>query len=485
MSKTIYISYNDSVNDIIRAYLFKSASESVGRNFIVFINDSKIKTKTLSSIGINHLVFNKKISFFYFIGGIYFLIFYKNFRLNFHVIKNLFNSFVISRNNRKSSVYNLSIHIFLINFINFLFLYSSFVFIFAKYIFYQGVNQIICEERSKIPESIFFQLALINSLDYIQFTNGPLKSSLVVKRFDSSNSNSHPLSISNFNNLFNTLDPNYNFQDDVIHLIESRYTHNNWYDRNRIEKRFFTNNISDVINTSNNIISIFPHIFWDATFSYGKNIFSDYKVWFDETCDYLSRFTNLHIVIKSHPDLTWKSTLLSQSSFNHEHYFKDTVDKYNKLPLTNSKFYLLGSNSDISALSLIKHSKAIITVRGTDGLESSCFGVPCITGGSGRYSNYGFTIDSDNRDQYFNKLDLINDLDYLSIDQIRKARYLAYLLFFKKSIFIQSFDTYRFSDQYLQSNFLSSFITNNSINDDIKRSKLDIFLNSKEYDLFN
>ena len=51
-----------------------------------------------------------------------------------------------------------------------------------------------------------------------------------------------------------------------------------------------------------------------------------------------------------------------------------------------------------------------ITVRGTAGMELPCFGKTTLTAGTGRYSQLGFTNDSDTKVEYLNKLRNIENL---------------------------------------------------------------------------
>ena len=70
-----------------------------------------------------------------------------------------------------------------------------------------------------------------------------------------------------------------------------------------------------------------------------------------------------------------------------------------------------------------------LTVRGTIGIEMPCFGIPVFTAGTGRYSGFGFTIDSSTREEYLDKLRCMQDFPRLSPEQTELAKKYAYALF--------------------------------------------------------
>ena len=80
-----------------------------------------------------------------------------------------------------------------------------------------------------------------------------------------------------------------------------------------------------------------------------------------------------------------------------------------------------------------------LTVRGTIGMEMPCYGIPTFTGGTGRYSGLGFTIDSSSREDYLNKLRSIQDIPPLDRETKILARKHTYALFKSRLLFVSSF----------------------------------------------
>lgn len=482
---SLFISYNDSNADITRAAFFSEACKFSSIKFNALVNDSIPKIKFLSLIGLNYQTVSKMQIFVNFWYGLILVNKIKKLQINSKAKESLFSAFVITQPKRNSSF--TEINIIRKSYLKILFAvkYCASVSLFYRFVVLKKVDQIICEERVKLPEAVFFNLALKNNIDYIQFSNAPEQSSLVIKRLGRLNYREHPLSITNFYQYRNLKKAKSRISKEVFRLIKARYLNNNWYDRNLIHNTPTIEFSKKKINLikSNKIITIFPHIFWDAPNTYFKDIFEDYKSWFDNTVRHLARIPNLTVIIKSHPDLLWKSKFISRKAFNHDKYFEELISEVSFY--SKSNFYLLKSNSNINTLSLIKNSDAVLTVRGTVGLEAACFGIPCITAGTGRYSFNGFTIDSNQKKQYFRQIDNILKVNKLSQSKICRAHLLAFLIYKCKPIKIKSFETYRLSKQFSSINFINTLRNSKKLTYDVKNSKVHFFLQSSDYDLLN
>lgn len=66
-----------------------------------------------------------------------------------------------------------------------------------------------------------------------------------------------------------------------------------------------------------------------------------------------------------------------------------------------------------------------------------------MTAGSGRYSSFGFTLDSNSIKDFENNFKKIKDLSPLNVDQIKTARKLAYRIFFQKPLKLESINLSR------------------------------------------
>jgi len=171
-------------------------------------------------------------------------------------------------------------------------------------------------------------------------------------------------------------------------------------------------------------VVIFSHILWDANLFFGEDLFGDFGEWLVETVRVAYRNSAVNWVIKLHPGNVWKRI---QENWN---------DDLDEVSLIQSRLgplpvhvKLMYPDTDINTFSLFDVADYAITVRGTIGVEMSCFGIPVFTAGTGRYSGLGFTIDSSSREDYLAKLAHIQDYPRLTPQQTELAKRYAYTLF--------------------------------------------------------
>ena len=79
-----------------------------------------------------------------------------------------------------------------------------------------------------------------------------------------------------------------------------------------------------------------------------------------------------------------------------------------------------------------------VTVRRTVGIEAATFGIPVFTAGTGRYDRLGFTIDSESRAQYLDRLAHIHETPPLSSEQRELAERFAYGLFIARTFSLRT-----------------------------------------------
>ena len=84
---------------------------------------------------------------------------------------------------------------------------------------------------------------------------------------------------------------------------------------------------------------------------------------------------------------------------------------------------------DLHTASLHSIVDAIVTVRGTAGLEFAAIGVPPIITGEGPYSGHGFTIEPKTVEEYVTTLTNFGKIKPLSQEAQAKARIFTYLHF--------------------------------------------------------
>jgi hypothetical protein len=212
--------------------------------------------------------------------------------------------------------------------------------------------------------------------------------------------------------------------------IHGAYDRGDWYSvswsvssRNRkFETEELRNRIG--LNTAKKTAFIFPHILWDASFSWGKSLFSSYEEWFIQAVRAACSNDQVNWVIKIHPANVGKSLL---DGF-HGEPAEVTALRENVGALPPHIFFI-PANSEISTFSLFGLMDYCLTVRGTVGIEAASFGIPVLTAGTGRYDRRGFTIDTDSCDEYINRLAHIQEIPRLSSAERELAERFAYGLF--------------------------------------------------------
>lgn len=272
-------------------------------------------------------------------------------------------------------------------------------------------------------------LSILNNCDVIQMCQPWRDDAIVFKRLTKSNRRDHPSSIEKKNlqklSKLNWTQRHENYLDKIF---QNRYN-GKWVlqNRNQFGNKWYTlSNLIKEFNFNKNkpLVVIFSHVMWDANLFYGKDIFKDTGDWFAQTILEAKKNKNVNWLIKIHPANIWKRKLENVDvEYDEVKIIKDTIGK---LP---NHIKVMMPNHEISSFNLFKLTDYGVTIRGTSGLELSTLGKPCITAGTGRYSNLGFTYDSDNKINYLDKIKNIHLLKPMSNKEIQLAKWHAYAVF--------------------------------------------------------
>jgi hypothetical protein len=174
---------------------------------------------------------------------------------------------------------------------------------------------------------------------------------------------------------------------------------------------------------------IFPHMFWDATFCYGDDLFANYKEWFIELLKVAARNDRLNWVVKIHPANIVKAR---RDNYRGVHREIDAVhEAVGDLPAHVS---VVTPESDISTLSLFPLMDYCLTVRGTVGMEAAAFGIPTLTAGTGRFDRLGFTHDFNSPAEYLACVARLEEIGPMQPAQIERARRYAHALLIQRPL---------------------------------------------------
>jgi hypothetical protein len=279
------------------------------------------------------------------------------------------------------------------------------------------------------PWGELFESCLQNNIETIQWQQAHKSNALRFKRYSLSDMGEHPVSLSEESwRLVRDMEWTENHSKELDRELYSSYASGDWM--SVVGTQFEKSMIDDArlrerldLDPSKKTAFIFPHILWDATFFWGKCLFADYEEWFVETVRTACANDRVKWVIKVHPA---NQRIREGGSLGCESAEIVALRKFGKLP---PHIVMIPPESEISTYSLFRVMDYCITVCGTVGMEAARLGIPVLTGGTGPYDNKGFTVDSNTREEYLEKLRNIEDIRPLSPAQRELAERFAYASF--------------------------------------------------------
>ena len=300
---------------------------------------------------------------------------------------------------------------------------------------------IVVIDRGYSPFGEVFDSCINNSIDIITWNIAHRDNSIMLKRYNEGNRTSHPSSLSSksWNKIKNLKSKNLN-SEDVMKELEYCYSSGEWYSEVGTQFNKTQQSVHDISNKldldgNKKTAVIFAHIFWDATFFWGEDLFQDYEEWFLESVKAACLNPNLNWIIKVHPANLVKNF---RDGITEEPSEVSALNKFiGKLP---SHVKLLAADSDISTWSLFEVMDYCLTVRGTVGIEAALLGKTVLTAGTGRYDRHGFTVDFNDRKEYLEALNQLERINYPDSKSIELAAKYATGVFVDRPLFVTSFN---------------------------------------------
>ena len=218
-----------------------------------------------------------------------------------------------------------------------------------------------------------------------------------------------------------------------------------------LKKKINLNNYKKKILLASHSLSDANHFHFEL----GSNSpFKDYYTQVIETLDFATKNEEILFFVRPHPSsVFWKE----------EGIIQKVVDEYN-----SNNIVLL--DNKINTEEAITNSDTVITVYGTVGLETaSYFKKKPILAGNSIYSNLGFTLDSNSKEEYFNHI--LSDKKKYNLNKTEKknADKALYYYFLKFNIDYKSVIASQIrnipQDKYCLN--LRKFLKNHSLNEDL------------------
>lgn len=285
-------------------------------------------------------------------------------------------------------------------------------------------------DRGYTPQGEMFDLCLKSGVDVITYNAAHKNNQLIFKRYKLENRDVHPVSLSRESwRLLRQIEWTESHRRKLRGEIYTNYASGEWYGEvaTQFQKRMVPP--SELrqrlgLDPARKAAAIFSHIFWDATFFWGRDLFSNYEEWFVETIRAACANPSVNWIVKVHPANVTKNI---RDGVSGEPAEMTVIRKHiGELPPHIS---LIPADSDINTYSLFEVIDFCLTVRGTIGIEAASFGKVVLTAGTGRYDHLGFTVDSETREEYTERLAKISEIPLLSPAQRELAERFAYGVF--------------------------------------------------------
>ena len=289
------------------------------------------------------------------------------------------------------------------------------------------------------PRGELFDLCLAAGVDTITWNAAHRNNQLMLKRYSRGNREVHPASLSTSTWGELKIRPWTEADRDRLRReLVGSYTSGEWY--SEVGTQFHTKleDAGEVRRTlglegGKKTVVIFPHIFWDGTFFYGTDLFESYEEWFVETMKVAYANPRVNWIVKIHPANIVKNI---RDGVGAEPSELTAIRSLGGSPPPH--IHIIQPDSRMSTLSLYSVMDYCVTVRGTVGIEAASFGIPVLTAGTGRYDRLGFTVDSQSRGQYLDRLGHIEDLPSLSSQERELAERFAYGVFIVRPLTLRT-----------------------------------------------
>jgi hypothetical protein len=284
------------------------------------------------------------------------------------------------------------------------------------------------------PQGELFESCVQNEIETVEWKQAHKSNALRFKRYSLSNMGQHPWTLSEESwRLVRDMEWTESHSKELERELYSSYASGDWmsvvgsqFEKSMIDAARLRERLN--LDPSKKTAFIFPHILWDATLFWGKCLFGDYEQWLVETVRAACANDRVNWVIKIHPG---NQRIREGGSLQCECAETVSLHKYfGKLP---PHIVMIPPESKTSTYSVFQIMDYCITVCGTVGMEAARLGIPVLTGGTGPYHSKGFTVDSNTREEYLEKVRKIEEIQPLSPAQRELAERFAYATFLMRS----------------------------------------------------
>ncbi len=294
-------------------------------------------------------------------------------------------------------------------------------------------------DRGYTPQGEMFDACLSAGTQAITWNAAHKSNALVLKRYSYDNRDDHPSSLSSKSwRELQALKWSDGKRDELYRELYRTYASGDWYSEVGTQFGAALMEPEEIkarlgLDPEKKTAFIFPHIFWDGTFFFGRDLFKSYEDWFVETIRAAQKNKDVNWVIKIHP-----ANIVKNVRDNVENEPMEQIVLRREISTLPEHFFVIPAETEISTFSLFSVMDYCLTVRGTVGIEAAAFGIPVFTAGTGRYDRQGFTYDFSSHQEYLEALADIQDISRLSAHQRELAERFAYGVFVMRPFILET-----------------------------------------------
>lgn len=308
---------------------------------------------------------------------------------------------------------------------------------------------VVMVDHGYTPCGEVFDICVEEGIDTITWNVAHRDNSLMLKRYTKTNRKAHPSSLSKTSwRKIKELEWSQDRRVNVEKELADCYEAGEWYGevgtqfgKRLLEHSEVLGNLN--IDASKRTAVIYSHIFWDATFFWGDDLFDDYEEWFLETVSAACANDRVNWLIKIHPANLVKDKrdgLIGKSA--------EILALERSIAKLPDHVHVILPETEISTWSLLSATDYCLTVRGTVGIEAALLGKVVLTAGTGRYDRHGFTHDYDSREAYLEALSRIETLDLPKYNSQELASRFASGIFLWRPVRTESFQLSYVQDEF-------------------------------------
>lgn len=296
-------------------------------------------------------------------------------------------------------------------------------------------------DRGYSPYGEIFDVCVNKEVPVVTWNIAHRDNTIMLKRYLTDNRDAHPSSLSRKSwHQLCSLQWGDSHRKLLNQELTDSYNSGEWYGEvgTQFNKRKFDR--EDIaaqfgLNPDLKTAIVFAHIFWDATFFWGEDLFRDYEDWFIETVRAACTNDRLNWLIKVHP-----ANLVKDRRDGVCGEPSELIALRNHIGPLPRHVKVIPADTNITTLSLFDAADYCITVRGTVGMEAALLGRSVLTAGTGRYDRHGFTMDFDSQDAYLDQLSHLEDLPSPTREMQELAERYSYGVFVCRPVRLRCFD---------------------------------------------